>query len=86
MFLNKALLMQELINIIANAIIYNDKEKAVIEVGIEDQSLYYELYVHNNGPGINPALHDKIFDIFSVHASADKFGQKGNGIELATVK
>lgn len=36
----KALLMQVLINSIANAIKYNDKEKAVIEVGIEEKGLF----------------------------------------------
>lgn len=75
-----------MINSIANAIKYNDKEKAVIEVGIEEKGLFYEYYVHDNGPGINFTLHHKIFEIFYVNASADKFGQKENGIGLATVK
>lgn len=86
MFVNKALLMQVLINIIANALKYNDKERAVIEVGIEEKDIFYEIYIQDNGPGIHPSIHEKIFDLFAVHASSDKFGKKGNGIGLATVK
>lgn len=78
--------LQILINLIANAIKYNDKDIAVIEVGAHDEESHYEFYVQDNGPGIAAEDHEKIFKIFTVNASTDKYGQKGNGIGLATVK
>ncbi len=78
--------MQILINLIANAVKYNDKEIAIIEIGFSEQDKHYEFYVADNGPGIDPEHHEKIFEIFTINASADRYGQKGNGIGLATVR
>lgn len=85
-YVNVASLMQILINLIANAVKYNDKEITIIEIGFSEQDKHYEFYVADNGPGIDPEHHEKIFKIFTVNASADKYGQKGNGIGLATVR
>jgi signal transduction histidine kinase len=42
--------------------------------------------IKDNGPGISPENHTKIFQIFTVLKSKDKFGVAGNGIGLVTVK
>ncbi len=83
---NKAALDQVVINLVANAIKYNDKEEVEIEIGITVKNAHYEFYVQDNGPGILPKHHDKIFEIFSVMTHKDRFGNSGNGIGLATVK
>ncbi|MEO5569388.1 MAG: ATP-binding protein [Bacteroidia bacterium] len=85
-FVNRAALDQVMINLITNAIKYNDKEVAEIEIGVSENNGSYEFYVKDNGPGISPEHHDKIFKIFEIIAAKDKFGQRGNGIGLATVK
>jgi len=83
---NSAALEQILINLISNAIKYNDKENVEIEIGVSSSATHYEFYVQDNGPGISLDNQEKIFDIFKVAALKDRFGQRGNGIGLATVK
>lgn len=83
---NRTALDQILINLITNAIKYNDKDLIKIELGISENASHYNFYVQDNGPGIDPKFHDRIFNIFEILAPNDKYGQTGNGIGLATVK
>ncbi len=83
---NRTALDQILINLITNAIKYNDKDLIKIELGISENASHYKFYVQDNGPGIDPNFHDRIFNIFEILAPNDKYGQTGNGIGLATVK
>ena len=83
---NKTAIEQVLINLVTNAIKYNDKDVTEIEVGICDKGCHYECYIQDNGPGIAPEHQKYIFDIFQIAADHDRFGRKGNGIGLATVK
>ena len=83
---NKTALEQILINLVANAIKYNDKEIAEIEIEILKEDKFYKIVVNDNGPGILKEDYETIFEIFKVVSAEDRFGQKGNGIGLATVK
>ncbi|MEJ1221747.1 sensor histidine kinase [Sediminicola sp. 1XM1-17] len=83
---NRTALEQVLINLIANAIKYNDKEHVEIEIGVSESTTHYEFHVQDNGLGIALEYQEKIFDIFKVLENKDRFGDKGNGIGLATVK
>lgn len=85
-YTNKTALEQILINLVANAIKYNDKPISKIEIKITEENNFYKFSVNDNGPGILPEHHDKIFEIFSTVSKSDKFGDRGNGIGLATVK
>ncbi len=84
--LNRTALEQVLINLITNAIKYNDKEQVDIEIGVSESPTHYKFYVHDNGPGIALEDQEKIFDIFKIIGVKDRFGLKGNGIGLAIVK
>jgi signal transduction histidine kinase len=83
---NKAALDQILINLIANAIKYNDEKYIKIEIGVSSSDTHYEFYVQDNGSGIQLEYQEKIFKIFNVMAQKDRYGKVGNGIGLATVK
>jgi signal transduction histidine kinase len=83
---NKAALDQILINLVANAIKYNDKKDIIVEIGVSPLDFHYEFYVLDNGPGIRKEYQEKIFKIFNVMANQDRYGKSGNGIGLATVK
>ncbi len=83
---NKTAINQILINLVANAIKYNDKELAKIEISVSEASKKYKFSVKDNGPGIAPENQQKIFNIFEKLNSQDRFGREGNGIGLATVK
>lgn len=86
LYANKTVLDQILINLVTNAIKYNDKNLIEIELGISENDTHYNFYVQDNGPGIDPKYHDRIFNIFETVTAKDKFGKAGNGIGLATVK
>lgn len=85
-YINKSALDQILLNLIENAVKYNNKDLVNITIGISEENEKYQFYVQDNGPGIAPNQQEKIFDIFKIVASKDKYGQTGNGIGLATVK
>lgn len=83
---NKTALNQILLNLITNAVKYNDKKNIEIEIGISSLEKFYEFYVKDNGIGIALESQEKIFNIFEVISNKDRFGIRGNGIGLATVK
>ncbi len=78
------LLKQVLSNLIGNAIKYNDKPEGKVEILLEDQGLFWRFTVVDDGPGISPADHKKIFGVFQTLASGS--AEKGTGIGLAVVK
>ena len=83
---NRAALEQILINLVANAIKYNDKKNIEIEIEVSSSDTHYEFSVNDNGLGIALEHQEKIFKIFEVLEYKDKYGKTGNGIGLATVK
>jgi signal transduction histidine kinase len=83
---NKQALEQILINLLTNAIKYNDKDNIEIEIEIVELYDKYQFKVTDNGPGILKEHQEMIFEIFEVFSAVDRFGVKGNGIGLATVK
>jgi len=85
-FTNHTALEQILINILSNSIKYNDKENTVIDIEFRVETDNVFLTISDNGPGINEADRERIFEIFQTASKSDKFGRKGSGIGLATVK
>lgn len=70
-------------NLINNAIKYNDKEKGLVTIGTgKTPEGIVELYVRDNGIGIDPAYFDKIFNVFTKLDSRDR----SSGIGLSIVK
>jgi signal transduction histidine kinase len=84
--INKIALAQIFINLITNSIKYNDKENIVIKIGFSENDEFYNFYITDNGPGISLDSQARIFNLFDVEALKDRFGNRGNGIGLATVK
>jgi signal transduction histidine kinase len=83
---HRTLIEQILMNLVSNAIKYNDKPHPIITLNISENNLFYLFDIEDNGPGIPPSVHEKIFEPFVVHANKDRFGEKGHGLGLATVK
>jgi signal transduction histidine kinase len=84
--INKIALKQILLNLVSNAIKYNDKERIKIEIGFEDKGKFYEFFVKDNGPGIKKEYQERIFNIFEILHTSDREGNRGSGVGLATVK
>lgn len=83
---NKTALSQIFINLISNSIKYNDKDFVNIELSFNEGENEYEFCVKDNGIGIAKENINKIFNIFEVLQDKDRFGNRGNGIGLSTVK
>jgi NO-binding membrane sensor protein with MHYT domain/two-component sensor histidine kinase len=78
----KILLMQVITNLISNAIKYNDKKHGHIEIGVESKGDYYEFFVSDDGPGIEPEYHQKIFEIFQTLQPRDAVESTGIGLSI----
>lgn len=78
----RTLLYQVFSNLVSNAIKYCDKEEGLIRVSVVDQNDHYEFSVEDNGPGIDPEYHEKIFIIFQTLQSRDKFESTGIGLTI----
>ena len=80
------LLDQILINLFSNSLKYSNKKIAEIELCVSENSSHYLFIVKDNGPGISKKDQAAIFNLFQIASAEDQFGNKGNGIGLATVK
>ncbi|UII26378.1 GAF domain-containing sensor histidine kinase [Fulvivirga maritima] len=85
-YFNRTKLDQIFLNLVNNSIRYNDKEEIRIEIGHYEDSQFYHFYVKDNGPGIPEKDYDSIFNLFKTASHKDRFGVKGSGIGLPTVK
>jgi len=56
-------------NLLSNAIKYNDKPEGVIKITCLERPDEYEFGVSDNGIGINPEFHQKVFGIFKTPQS-----------------
>lgn len=83
---NRMLLQQIFINLISNAIKYNDKIEVIINIDSWEDENFYFFRISDNGKGIEKQYLDKIFDLNEVFSEKDRFGKRGNGIGLSTVK
>jgi signal transduction histidine kinase len=85
-FTNRIAIEQIFINLVSNSIKYNYNPRTEIEIEIKEDDSKYIISIKDNGAGISKENQEKVFQIFKVLADEDKFGQRGNGIGLATVK
>lgn len=84
--INRTSLQQILQNLITNAIKYNDKPQGIIDIDLQTDDGYHHLTVTDNGMGIDPKDHDKIFRESKTLGQTDRYGNQGTGIGLAAVK
>ena len=78
-------LQQVFLNLIGNAIKHANGEQPVIEVRLRDEGEdFCEFCVIDNGPGIAPEYHERIFTIFQTLRARDEV--EGTGIGLSVVK
>lgn len=80
----RMLLGQVFSNLISNAIKHNETDSGMVNVSFSDQGAHYEFLVSDNGPGIDPRYHEKIFTIFQTLKSRDE--QENTGVGLSIVK
>lgn len=81
---DKTKLQQIFLNLINNAIKFNDKPEKRVEVYADESKDFWHFTVKDNGPGIDKRFHEKIFVIFQTLNARDEF--ESTGIGLAIVK
>ncbi|ASJ76524.1 CHASE domain-containing protein [Granulosicoccus antarcticus] len=80
-------LFQVFMNLISNGYKYHEGEQTAvvtIRVGTSPLSGFHRFEVADNGPGIDPRYHQKIFDVFSTLQPKDH--SMSSGVGLAIVK
>jgi signal transduction histidine kinase len=84
LFTVKIQLQQVFSNLISNAIKYHDKPQGQITVSCQEENHTYFFSVSDDGPGIEPEYHDRIFVIFQTLQERDVV--ESTGVGLAIVK
>jgi signal transduction histidine kinase/CheY-like chemotaxis protein len=78
------LLKQVFANLIGNAIRYHDRPNGKVEILATEREYLWQFTVIDDGPGIAPEHHKKIFGIFQTLVGRDK--NQGTGVGLAIVQ
>ncbi len=71
-------------NLIGNTLKHHNREDGEIVIGCADKGDFFEFTVTDDGPGIAPEFHKRIFDMFQTLLPRDQ--QEGSGMGLALVK
>lgn len=78
-------LLQVMTNLLSNAIKFSSRG-GVVEIAIDSDDATVKVSVRDRGPGIAPALHDRLFKKFSQGDSSDTRAKGGSGLGLAITK
>jgi len=71
-------------NLLDNAIKHHDRADGLVHIAAFDQGDWIEFLIRDDGPGIDPQFHNRIFEVFQTLQPRDKV--EGSGIGLAIVK
>jgi PAS domain S-box-containing protein len=77
-------LQQIFMNLIGNALKHANRPDPAVTIAARDAGAFVEFTVGDNGPGIAPEYHERIWGIFQTLAARDKV--EGTGIGLSLVK
>lgn len=82
-YLKKFPIQQVLYNLINNAIKHHDKDCGMVNVDLQDNTSEYVFFIQDDGPGIDPMYHQKIFEMFQTLQTRDKSKGRGMGLAMA---
>jgi PAS domain S-box-containing protein len=78
----RLLLAQVFANLIGNALKHHDRDAGTIAIDTKDLGDHFEFTVRDDGPGIAPEYHEKIFQIFQTLKSRDEKESTGIGLSI----
>ena len=81
---HKLRFQQVFLNLLSNALKHHDKPAGRIVVGCREVDEMYEFWVSDDGPGIEPQYHERVFVLFQTLQARDKV--EGTGVGLSLVK
>lgn len=79
---DKLPLNQVFTNLISNAIKYHPHDSGNITISVTEQDKFYEFAVADDGLGIDPKYHDRIFGIFQTLQARDTIESTGIGLSI----
>ena len=71
-------------NLVSNAIKHHDRKDGMLNITVKDQSEFIEFIIKDDGPGIDPKYHEKVFEVFQTLNARDKV--EGSGIGLSIIR
>ena len=80
----RLLLFQVFANLVGNGVKHHDRPDGSIQISVEDRGDCYEFAIADDGPGIAPEHHDRMFKIFQAVNPQNR--SDSTGIGLAIVK
>lgn len=78
----KIKLQQVFLNLLNNAVKFNDKQNKLIEVSVEELKSFWHFKIRDNGPGIEKKFHERIFVIFQTLNARDEVESTGIGLSI----
>jgi signal transduction histidine kinase len=75
-------LSQVFTNLIGNAIVHHNRSDGSIQISCQERGDFYEFGVIDNGPGIAPENHQKIFTIFQAVNPQNRSDSTGIGLAI----
>jgi PAS domain S-box-containing protein len=69
-------------NLIANAVKHHNRQVGKISITVRELDQFYEFSVSDDGPGIAPQYHQKVFTIFQTLQARDKVENTGIGLSI----
>ena len=77
-------LQQVFLNLLSNAIKYANRERGEVVIAVTEHPGAHHFSIQDNGPGIEPQYHERIWGIFQTLEARDKV--EGTGIGLSIVR
>lgn len=78
----RVLLKRVLLNLLTNAVKHHDRDHGRVELGGLDHGDTLELWVQDDGPGIPPQFHERVFGLFQTLKPRDEVEGSGMGLGL----
>jgi PAS domain S-box-containing protein len=78
----RLLLNQVLSNLISNSIKHRETPQGKVEIDVKDAGNFYEFAIADDGTGIDPQYHDRIFVMFQTLQPRDKVENTGVGLAI----
>ncbi|MDQ3051263.1 MAG: ATP-binding protein [Bacteroidota bacterium] len=79
----RIVISQVLQNLLSNSVKHNDKTLKVVDIEVREEEEQFYFLVADNGPGIDPRDHNKIFDLFQTLRNTTDYESSGIGLPVA---
>ncbi len=79
---NKKDIDEVFLNFISNAVLHNSAQQPVVNITYTELDNHYRFCIADNGNGIKPEFHQKIFTIFQTLETRDKVEATGAGLAI----